>query len=224
VRKNWTRPQQYLFVLLTTFIAATCVAQEEIPPISPEMAARWAITDGPDDVYIRVAEPLDEWRYYCLDIPGNRDELIGRQLNVHTCKEGMWHRDTIFSYQRTTEGELYMPEYDLCVETSGEKDAIVFLTHCSGEITQKWAFNDTQIKPQANDQLCITLSSVEGVLTTGGLPYPTRYKSRELSLQTCSADVAERQKWTRTKPMIDLEAPILPDGSSADWRDWVLSE
>jgi len=213
-------------VLLVTFLSTACSTPERIDSesMSPDVAARWAITDGPDDIYIRVAEPLDEFRYYCLDIPGSRDQLIGHQLNVHTCKDGMWHRDMIFSSERTAAGVMYMPEYDVCVETSGpEVDSTVHLNNCNDDALQKWDFSDGLIRPHANKDLCLTLSTVAGVLTTGGLTYPTGYKSRDMSLQLCSQEAADRQQWLITKPLSDLEAPILPDGSPADWRDWVIA-
>lgn len=203
-------------------LVGLCMAQDEIPPISEEMKARWAITDGPDDVYLRVLAPLDEWRFYCLDIPGNRENLDGIQLNVHSCKEGMWHRDTIFSRERSELGDLYMPEYGLCVEaSSGEPGSTVHLGECSGEQTQKWDFGTSNVRPRANTDLCLTVSEVPGELTSGGLAYPTRFKSREISLELCSEQISDRQGWLKATPMLDLEAPILPDGSSADWRDWV---
>ena len=212
-------------VLVGFFVAGVvsiCRAQGDIPPISAEMQQRWAITDGADDVYLRVSEPLDEWRFYCLDIPGNRDNLLGIQLNIHTCKEGMWHRDTIFSYERATVGDLYMPEYDLCVEASSpEADSTLHLAECAADEMQKWDFSGPNVRPMANPDLCLTVSSIPGELTSGGLAYPTGYKSREISLQSCSEAIADRQQWLIAKPRLDLEAPILPDGSSADWRDWV---
>ena len=213
---------RFLVGFFVACFVSISAAQDEIPPISAEMQERWAITDGADDVYLRTAEPLDEWRFYCLDIPGNRDDLAGIQLNIHTCKEGMWHRDTIFSYERTAVGELYMPEYDLCVEaSSGEPDSTLHLEDCATNEMQKWDFADQNVRPIANPELCLTVSSVPGELTSGGLAYPTGYKSREISLQNCSDEIADRQQWVRSKPRLDLEGPILPDGSPADWRDWV---
>lgn len=214
----------YFIVFLTLLVVNNSTAQEasEIPPISPEMQARWAITDGPDDIYLRVYEPLDEWRYYCLDIPGSRDQLIGHQMNIHTCKEGMWHRDTIFSYERTAQGELYMPEYGLCIEANSyEPDATLHLQECAANDLQQWDFSDNRVRLAANSDLCLTVSPVAGELTSGGLAYPTGYMSREISLQSCSEQVSDRQQWIRAKPRLDLEVPILPDGSPADWRDWV---
>jgi hypothetical protein len=221
--KNRQIPLLKLLVgLILTGWASLSMAQEEIPPISEEMKTRWAITDGPDDIYLRVLAPLDEWRFYCLDIPGNRDNLDGIQLNVHSCKEGMWHRDTIFSRERTNSGDLFMPEYGLCVEpSSGEAGATVHLGECSGAEKQKWDFSAANVRPMANTDLCLTISETPGVLTSGGLAYPTQFKSREISLEPCSENISDRQGWYKAKPMIDLEAPILPDGASADWRDWV---
>lgn len=223
MRNSRFRVFDCLAVFFVVCVANICIAQEELDqePMPAEMQARWAVTDGPDDVYIRVSEPLDEWRRYCLDIPGNRDDLVGYQLNVHTCKEGMWHRDTIFSYERTMAGDLYMPEYGLCVEADAQENSTVHLANCSGDMTQKWDFSEAMVRPQANSDLCLTLSPVEGVLTSGGLAYPTGYMSREISLQSCREDIADRQQWVRAKPMIDLKAPFLPDGSPADWRDWI---
>lgn len=181
MRNNRFKVLRCLVVLLAACIANICAAQEESgpPPISPEMQARWAITDGPDDVYIRVSEPLDEWRHYCLDIPGNNDDFVGVQLNVHTCKEGMQHRDTIFSYERTASGDLYMPDYDLCIEpVAQEAESPIQLANCTGDMRQKWDFGNDQIRPMANSGLCLTLSSIPGELTSGGLAYPTGYMSR----------------------------------------------
>ena len=224
MRDNRFRVLDYLAVFLIAAAASICAAQEEPDqePMPAEMQARWAVTDGPDDVYIRVSEQLDEWRYYCLDIPGNNDDFVGVQLNVHTCKEGMAHRDTIFSNDRTASGDIYMPDYDLCVEpVAQEAGSPIQLANCTGDLRQKWDFGSNNISPLVNSGLCLTVSSVGGELTSGGLAYPTGYMSREISLQSCNDEIADRQQWLKAKPMLDLKAPFLPDGSPADWRDWI---
>ena len=224
MRNNRSTALHYLIIFLVAFVANICAAQEdeEQPPISPEMQARWAITDGSDDVYIRASEALDEWRYYCLDIPGNNDELAGVRLSVHTCKEGMQHRDMIFSNERTANGELYMPDYDLCIEANNQEvDSFIQLANCTGNTAQKWDFSNDNISPLANSDLCLTVSPDPGELTSGGIRYPTRYIANSISLQTCNEEATDRQQWLRANPRLDLKAPILPDGSSADWRDWI---
>ena len=228
MKNNKSMALLYQIIFLVAFVANICAAQEAVeqhleqPPISLEMLARWAITDGPDDVYIRVSEALDEWRYYCLDIPGNSDELAGVRLSVHTCKEGMQHRDMIFSNERTANGDLYMTDYDLCIEANTQEvGSFIQLAKCTGNSPQKWDFSDENIRPMTNSDLCLTVSPDPGELTSGGVRYPTRYIANSISLQTCNDEATDRQQWLRAKPRLDLKAPILPDGSSADWRDWI---
>ena len=67
-------------------------------------------------VFLKAFYPLDEPRFHCVDIPGHKDRVnVKRPLLVHTCKEGIWHRDELFDANALMQGHLRMPEYDLCV-------------------------------------------------------------------------------------------------------------
>ena len=222
--------RQLIFVCLIGFsisLVACGNAEEEMDTSSfpPQMQAIMTVDDGPDDIFIRVSSELDDPRHYCLDIPNNDMNPLGIEMFLHTCKEGIRHRDAIFSAARTEESEIFMPDYDLCLEaTSVEPGSTVRLANCTGDVTQEWDFSDATIKPVANIDLCLTVSPDAGELTGGGRLFPTRYKSRDIYLQTCATsptdDVVSRQKWDLAKPRRDLEAPILPNGSLADWAEF----
>lgn len=189
--------------------------------MTPTIKKIFTVDDGPDDVFIRTTHALDEPRFYCIDIPNNDENPEGIEMWLHTCKEGMSHRDTIFSASRAKMSTLYMPDYDLCLEaetlTAGSN---VKLASCDGNTNQSWEIVDNLIRAVSDSTLCITAGAAAGELTRGGKAFPTRYKSRSLNIEECDESLADRQQWALTSPRQDLEAPILPDGSSADWREF----
>ena len=59
---------------------------------------------------IRLAEPLDEPEYYCIDVPGFGARLnLGAALMAHTCKPGA--ADEMFAVNQPAAGNLSMPAY-----------------------------------------------------------------------------------------------------------------
>lgn len=209
-------------VLFVLFCIPTSVqAGADNSTMTPTIKKIFTVDDGTDDVFIRTTHTLDEPRFYCIDIPNNDDNPEGIEVWSHTCKEGMSHRDTIFSASKAEMGTLFMPEYDLCLEaeslTAGSN---VKLASCSGNTNQSWDIADESIRTGADSTLCITVGAAPGELTRGGKAFPTRYKSRPLSVEECNESFADRQQWALTSPRQDLQAPILPDGSLADWREF----
>lgn len=209
-------------VLIILFCIPTLIqAQVDDTKITPRLKNIFTVDDGPDDVFIRTTYALDEPRFYCMDIPNNDENPEGIEMWLHTCKEGMTHRDTMFSFSQSKMGTLYMTDYDLCLEadtlTTG---STLKLAACDGNTNQNWDLADNLIRAVADSTLCITVSATLGELTRGGESFPTRYKSRPLNIEACNESIVDRQQWALTSPRQDLQAPILPDGSLADWRDF----
>lgn len=209
-------------VLFILFCLPTSLqAQAETTMMSPALEKIFSVDDGPDDVFIRTALTLDEPRFYCIDIPNNDENPEGIELWLHTCKEGMTHRDAIFSLSKAKMGTLYMTDFDLCLEANAlTTGSTLKLAACDGNTNQNWEIADNLIRAVANSTLCITVSAAQGELTRGGKAFPTRYKSRPLNIEECNESLVDRQQWALTSPRQDLQAPILPDGSLADWRDF----
>lgn len=206
-----------LIVIVGIGVTPASAQQESVAEaVATRIDMMLTLDDGPDDITIRVASPLDEPRFYCVDIPGNNEQFDGVEMSLHTCKDGMTHRDTIFSASRAAEGELFMPDYDLCLAAYIlEKGAPIQLGACTGDSVQ-WQVGSSRITPAGDSELCLTVGAEPGALTRGGKTYPTRYKSRPLILDSCDEDIGERQGWMLVEPRKDLAGPILPDGTLAD--------
>ena len=54
-------------------------------------------TTKAENVFLKAFYSLDEPRFLCVDIPGHKSRVnTSRPLSVHTCKEGIWHKDEIY--------------------------------------------------------------------------------------------------------------------------------
>ena len=70
---------------------------------------------------IRLVDPLDEPEYYCVDIPGFRQNVqLKAPLMAHTLKR-FGSADEMFIMDYPKEGQIYAAEYDLCIEAAGTK-------------------------------------------------------------------------------------------------------
>ena len=75
-------------------------------------ASSGARTAPAKEVFLKAFYALDEPRFHRVDIPGHRSRVnVARALVVHTCKEGIWHRDEIFDQSAISNGQLKMSEY-----------------------------------------------------------------------------------------------------------------
>ena len=212
----------YGAALIFIFSIATSIqARAEYSEITPRIKKIFSVNDGPDDVFIRTAHVLDEPRYYCIDIPNFDESPESIEMWLHTCKEGMTHRDTIFSLTKAKMGALFMTDFGLCIEADVlSAGSALKLAACNEDANQNWEIVDSSIRAVADSTLCITVNTTPGKLTRGGNAFPTRYKSRPLNIEKCDENSSDRQQWALTSPRQDLQAPVLPDGSLADWRDF----
>ncbi len=162
-------------------------------------------------VFLKAFYPLDEPRFHCVDIPGHRDRVnVARPLTVHTCKEGIWHKDELFDPASLQGKQLKMPEYGLCIEASAAKDgAKLLLRPCNGSGLQRWNYQDYRLRLKAHPEKCITIGSEPSELTPGGRRLPSRHMARSLELLTCSETALQRQLWRFEAPQ-QRTSPVMP--------------
>ncbi len=161
-----------------------------------------ATTARAEPVFLKAFYPLDEPRFHCVDIPGHKSWVnTSRKLNVHTCKEGIWHRDELFEYKAVRKGQLKMPEYDLCIEADDSLDgAELSPKPCSKSALQNWIYKNYQLTLKAHPDKCLTIGPEPSRLTRGGKRLPSKHKARSLALNTCSDKAFARQLWRFEKP------------------------
>jgi hypothetical protein len=159
-------------------------------------------------VFLKAFYPLDEPRFHCVDIPGHKARVnVKRPLSVHTCKEGIWHKDELFDQAALRQGHLRMPEYALCVEVSSAKDgATLGLKTCSQSALQIWQHKDYRLVLKAHPDKCLTIGPEPSRLTRGGRRLPSKHMARSLALNKCDEAAFQRQLWR-------FEAPQLRSGA-----------
>lgn len=192
-------------ILLFCFIAA-CVLQQS--------AQSGASAQAPSTfVFLKAFYPLDEPRFHCVDIPGHKSRVnTSRALSVHTCKEGIWHKDELFDPAALKNGLLRMPEYDLCVTASTADDgASLVLTSCAGNGLQVWTYKNYRLALKKHPGKCLTIGPEPSRLTGGGRRLPSRHMARSLALQPCAESAIERQLWRFETPQ-GRSGAILPFG------------
>jgi hypothetical protein len=160
-----------------------------------------------EEVYLKAFYALDEPRFLCVDIPGHKDRVdTARPLVVHTCKEGIWHKDELFDRAAVSKGQLRMPEYNLCViADSTEEGARLSLQDC-GSALGTWAHANYRLRLKAHPKMCLTIGPGPSKLTPGGRRLPSRNMARSLTLAICSDEAFQRQLWR-------FEAPLKRSGS-----------
>lgn len=188
-------------VLCSTLMVAVCW----------QARAEAQMVSGPAPVFLKSFYPLDEPRFHCVDIPGHKSRVnVNRPLLVHTCKEGIWHKDELFDPAALKQGHLKMPEYDLCVEAESSRDsAKLTLKTCSRSALQIWRHENYRLVLAAHPDKCLTIGSEPSRLTPGGRRLPSKHMARSLSLAACSADAFERQLWRLEAPQ-QRTGPVLP--------------
>ena len=72
----------------------------------------------PSSVMIRLVDPLDEPEYYCVDVPGFRQNVqLKAPLMAHTLKR-FGSADEMWAMNYPSKGQIYASEYKLCIEAS----------------------------------------------------------------------------------------------------------
>jgi hypothetical protein len=90
-----------------------------------------------------------------------------------------------------------MPEYDLCIHAdSASVGGTLRLTECADIETRTWDVQESgEIALAADPQLCVTIDEGPG-LNAGG----QQYLRRSVGLETCAAQVSDRQRWMTATP------------------------
>jgi len=162
-------------------------------------------------VFLKAFYSLDEPRFHCVDIPGHKKRVdVSRALSVHTCKEGIWHKDELFDLNSSQNGMLRMPAYDLCIQASNALNgAKLILKPCAKSELQSWDYSDYRLTLKAHPDKCLTIGSESSKLTPGGKRLPSRNMARSLELLTCSETAFQRQLWRFELPQ-KRTSPVLP--------------
>ncbi len=147
-------------------------------------------------VMIRLVDPLDEPEFYCVDIPGFRQNVqLQAPLMAHTLKR-FGSADEMWTMDYPSEGQIYASEYGLCIEAaSAEPGAALLLKEPSDSPLQRFKFTESgYIALVGNPDLGFAV--VEGAGTKAGGPSHLR---RDLSLNTLSETDSALTKWKLVK-------------------------
>ena len=149
-------------------------------------------------VFLRIIGPLDEERGYWLDFPGHRSGMrLETPMQALTRKHGIWNLDGRFDSAALVNGQVRMPEYELCLQAeSASAGASLGLADCGDTETQTWMLQDSsEFALAASQQLCVTIEEGPGI-DAGG----PQYVRRGVRLETCSPQASDRQRWTTAAP------------------------
>ncbi|MFL2669513.1 MAG: ricin-type beta-trefoil lectin domain protein [Alphaproteobacteria bacterium] len=171
-------------------------------------------TTRAENVFLKAFYPLDEPRFLCIDIPGHKSRVnTSRPLSVHTCKEGIWHKDEIFDSVPLQRGHLKMPEFNLCVEATSARDASeLVLKTCDQSPLQLWSYQNYRLALKSDPEKCITIGPEPSRLTRGGRRLASKHMARSLSLADCKETLLTRQLWR-------FEAPQNRSGAIMPFKD-----
>ncbi|MBX2808194.1 MAG: RICIN domain-containing protein [Cellvibrionaceae bacterium] len=153
-------------------------------------------------VEVMLASHLDETRGYCLDIAGGKGENapVEKGLQAHTCYNytGEILVDQGFDHSLIGEGQFKIPYFDVCMSVSTiEVNSAISLAECQALSTQRFTLMDNgNLVPQANPNLCVTVSSAEKKEGRGASPV---HVMRPVSLQLCDDAISAYQSWVLNK-------------------------
>lgn len=172
------------------------------------------IAQGPTDppgIFLKAFYPLDEPRFLCVDIPGHKERVnVKRPLTVHTCKEGIWHKDELIEPNSIKQGKLKMPAYDLCIQPSAVEDgANLVLAPCTQSELQRWDYENYRLMLKDHPDQCLTIGTEPSELTPGGRRLASRHRARSLQLSPCSEISFQRQMWRFEAPQ-NRGSPVMP--------------
>ena len=136
----------------------------------------------PENVLIRLVEPLDDPGHYCIDVAGfGASVRLQAPLQAHTCKPND-NRDMQFMFKSITE-QLYADEYDLCMQpeslTTGSD---IYLSECLDTPLQRFenhADGTIRLADSGAESLCI------GVVVGEGRVINPINKRRDLVVHSC---------------------------------------
>jgi len=150
-----------------------------------------------ENVEIYLVDMLDNIQDgYCIDIAKGKGDAANPEdgLQAHTCYGilGEVLVDQAFDPDQFSDGVLYMPEFDVCMQApSTESGAAAELASCNGSTNQSWVFDgEGTISPASAPELCLTVS---GETRTGR---SDDNQMIALALLACDADQAANQTWS----------------------------
>ena len=149
---------------------------------------------------IHLVDALDDPGYYCIDVAGSgAGARIQDALQAHTCKPPD-NSDQMFSL-RLPDGQLYMAEYDLCLQP---EDLVpgsgLFLRECSESLLQRFDHTEDgtlRIQGDGPTYYCIAVAPGEGVRIN------QIHKRRDLAIEECDATEPSLIAWSFSE-----EAPM----------------
>ena len=129
---------------------------------------------------LMLVDLIDAEKGYCLDLEGYASITdTSRPVIVHSCKLGYW-KDGTWRVNYPEEGQVYLPEYDLCLAAPAlEEEAVVILEPCSGSQMQRFVFRDDgkiEIDSGTSNSLCLAVGEVSRA-TGNNLRRQTRFAS-----------------------------------------------
>ena len=120
---------------------------------------------GTEKVLVHLVNPLDDPGYYCIDVAGfGSGAQIRSALQAHTCKPND-NDDQRFT-RRPVSGQLYMDEYDLCLQPENlVAGADLYLRECSETPLQAFEITEDGLIRLGGDgpgELCVAVAPGEG--------------------------------------------------------------
>lgn len=147
----------------------------------------------PENVLIRLVEPLDDPDHYCMDVAGfGASVRLQSPLQAHTCKPND-NRDMQFMFKSAT-AQLYAEEYDLCMQSeTPTAGSDIYLEECLDTPLQKFEIRSDGTIRLAEDgasSLCIGVAPGEGRVIN------PIHKRRVLVIHTCDGTDSSLITWT----------------------------
>lgn len=149
-----------------------------------------------NNVEIYLVDKLDNIQNgYCIDIAKGKGASANPEdgLQAHTCYSPLGEVlvDQAFDPEKFSEGVLYMPVFDVCLQASStEVGSSMELATCDGSDAQRWNFDgEGIITPATAPVVCMT---VIGETRTGR---SKENQMKALALEKCADDMAAYQTW-----------------------------
>lgn len=151
---------------------------------------------------------LDEPRGMCFDIPGFRASIdLNIPMQAHTCKSNpeAWE-DQMFRLNHPKAGNIYNPEYDLCLDTVRTVErGSVFMRACTDSPTQKFDWSVNGELRSIGTGLCLAVSpspSHPSVLAGTTPEAGVTFVARAMTMAPCGDVDDELKRWELPTPDI----------------------
>lgn len=161
-----------------------------------------AFADSTSTGMLRLKDNLDESRGICVDIAGFRANIdVKVPVQAHTCKQNPNAReDEVFTMNHPSKGNIYSPEYDVCVDVIAIVDrGSVFVRPCSDAESQKFVLADNgELRAAADESLCVAASPTPShpAVRLGRTPESgVTNVARVMSLAPCDEVAEELKLW-----------------------------